>query len=101
MYNVHMVLTFTWDDEKNRENVRKHGVSFDEAATVFENFPLEVYFDPDYSGSGDRYIAVGFSNKGRVLLVVHCENPAGTEIRIISARRAGKKERDSVFGGAT
>ncbi len=96
-----MVLTFTWDEKKNRENVRKHGVSFVEAATVFENFPLEVYFDPDHSESHDRYIAVGFSNKGRVLLVVHCENPTGTEIRIISARRAVKKERDSVFGGAT
>jgi len=101
MYNVHMLVTFVWDDGKNHENVRKHGISFEEAATVFENFPLEVYFDPDHSEHEDRYIALGFSNNGRVLLVVHCENPTGSEIRIISARRATKRERDSGFGGAT
>lgn len=93
-----MKLTFVWDEEKNRENLRNHGVDFEEAATVFGNFPLEIFFDPDHSENEDRYIAVGFSDKQRILLVVHCENAAGTEIRIISARKASNKERDTVFG---
>jgi len=94
-----MTLRFIWDEEKNRENIRKHKVSFDEAKTVFLNFPLEVFHDPDHSLEEDRYVAVGFSNRGRGLLVVHCENPKGTEIRIISARKAKRAEVKAIFGG--
>ncbi len=100
MYNVHIVVRFVWDDDKNRENIKKHGISFEEAKTIFFNTPLEIFYDPDHSQSEDRYIAVGMSEKGRMLLVVHCENPSGTEIRIISARKATKKEQQTVFGGA-
>ena len=99
MYNVHMTLRFIWDENKNKENIKKHGVSFEEAQTIFLNFPLEVFHDPEHSDSEDRYIAVGFSGKGHVLLVVHCENAKGTEIRIISARRTSKQETQSIFGG--
>ncbi len=67
---------------------------------MFFNFPLEVFHDPDHSLEEDRYIAVGFSNRGRGLLVVHCENTKGTEIRIISARKAKRAEVRSIFGGA-
>ncbi|HUH02402.1 MAG TPA: BrnT family toxin [Kofleriaceae bacterium] len=94
-----MKIRFVWDEEKDRQNQKKHGVSFEEAATVFGNFPLEVYYDPDHSEAEDRYIAVGYSNQERVLLVVHCENQRGTEIRLISARKATRRERDSAFGG--
>ena len=94
-----MILRFDWSKEKNQENVKKHGVSFEEAATIFSNFPLEIFYDPQHSMSEDRYIAVGFSNKGRVLLVVHCENKLGTIVRIITARKATRKERLSAFGG--
>lgn len=98
MYNVHMNLKFHWDESKNSENKKKHGVSFEEASTIFLNFPLEGFFDPDHSTQEDRYIAVGFSHRQRLLLVVHCENSKGTLIRIISARKVTKKERTSFFG---
>lgn len=99
MYNVHMSLRFVWDENKNQENIKKHGVSFEEAKTVFLNFPLEVFHDPENSKDEERYIAVGFSERGRVLLVVQCENPKGTEIRIISARKTTKQETQNIFGG--
>ena len=99
MYNVHMNIRFLWDEGKSRENRKKHGVSFEEAVTIFQNFPLEIFFDPEHSKKEDRYVAVGFSSKGRILLVVHCENKSGTVIRIISARKATKKEISTAFGG--
>jgi len=95
----YMKLAFTWDENKNASNKQKHGVSFEEASTIFNGSPLEIFEDPDHSDAEDRYIAVGFSDKARALIVVHCENSVGTEIRIISARKATKKERTEVFGG--
>lgn len=99
MYIVNMSLRFVWDEIKNKENIKKHGVSFTEAKTIFLNFPLEIFHDPENSRNDERYIAVGFSHKARVLLVVHCENATGTEIRIISARKTTKHERLDIFGG--
>jgi len=96
-----MGVKFQWDSKKAKENKAKHGVSFEEASTVFMSFPVEVFFDPENSAGEDRYIAVGFSEKKRILLVVHCENLKGTEIRIISARKASKKEQKTIFGGIT
>jgi uncharacterized DUF497 family protein len=92
-------IKFVWDEKKAQENLKKHRVSFEEAKTIFFNFPLEVFFDPEHSQDQDRYIAFGFSDLGRVLLVVHLENSKGTEIRIISARKATKNEAKQVFGG--
>jgi uncharacterized DUF497 family protein len=99
-YNVHMLVRLSWDPKKDRENQRKHGVSFQEAASIFHHVPLEVFHDPDHSDDEERLIAAGFSDRARVLLVVHCENHTGTEIRIISARKATRKERATLFGGA-
>lgn len=99
MYNVNMNIEFAWDQAKELINIRKHSISFDEASTIFMNSPLEIFFDPDHSADEDRYIAVGFSQKNRCLIVVHCENISGTQIRIISARRATKREQHKVFGG--
>jgi uncharacterized DUF497 family protein len=99
MYNVHMKVRFTWDERKNRENRRKHGVSFEEASSIFSNVPFDVFHDPDHSTEEERYIAVGFSVRQRMLLVVHCENDVGTEIRIISARKASRQEQRTLFGG--
>ncbi len=99
MYDVHMTLRFVWDEDKNRSNQRKHGVSFEEASTIFTNFPIEVFYDPDHSITEPRYIAIGVSEKHRFLLVVHCENRNGAEIRIISARKATRRERLGAFGG--
>ncbi|OGQ90069.1 MAG: hypothetical protein A2289_13540 [Deltaproteobacteria bacterium RIFOXYA12_FULL_58_15] len=93
-----MHVRFVWDEDKNRENQRKHRVSFEEAVTIFAGLPLEVFYDPDHSTDEDRYIAVGVSEKSRVLLVVHCENETGSVVRVISARKATKQEQNSAFG---
>ena len=92
-------LAFVWDEAKNLENIKKHGVSFPEASTIFGRIPYEIYNDPDHSENEHRYLAIGFSDKARALLVSHTENATGTEIRIISARKATKQERDDAFGG--
>ena len=82
---------FHWDFHKAAENRRKHGISFEEAATAFDD-PLAVTFpDPDHSENEDRWIMIGLSAFGRTLVVVHVER--GPVIRIISARRADRRER--------
>ncbi len=92
-------VRFVWDEVKNAENFKKHGVDFAEASSVFDRLPLEIFHDPDHSIAEHRYIALGFSANGRALFVSHTENATGTEIRIISARKATKKERTEAFGG--
>lgn len=88
-----MSLTFEWDEEKADENVRKHRVSFDEAKTVF-NDPFSVTIDdPDHSSDEHRYIDIGLSSKERLIVVSYCER--GEIIRIISSRKAKKKEQRS------
>ena len=85
-------INFQWDEDKNRENVRKHKVSFDEAQTVFLDENAIRFFDPDHSEDEDRFIMLGMSFKLRVLLVCHCYRDDDTIIRIISARKADKHE---------
>jgi uncharacterized DUF497 family protein len=86
-----MALTFEWHEEKAKENLRKHKVSFEEAKTVF-NDPLSITIaDPKHSADEDRYIDIGLSVKGQVLVVVCTEQ--GSNIRIISCRKATKAER--------
>ena len=85
-------VKFEWDEEKSIENQRTHGVSFEEAGTVFQDPNASVYFDEDHSVKEERFIIVGFSIKIRVLMVVHCLREEGEIIRIISARKATKKE---------
>jgi uncharacterized DUF497 family protein len=103
MYNVHMVslgaVKFVWDETKNAANKRKHGISFDEALTVFFSAPLLVFHDPEHSEDEERYIAFGISASTRVLAVVHCESESGKIVRIISARKATKLEQKKFFGG--
>ena len=91
-------VTFDWDEEKNALNKKKHGISFEEAITIFFSAPLFVFHDPDHSANEDRFIAFGFSAANRILAVVHCENESGNLVRIISARRATKKEQKKLFG---
>ena len=86
-----MSLTFEWDEEKAKRNVRKHKVSFEEASTVFAD-PLSLTIpDPLHSEEEDRFVTMGMSIKGRLLVVVHTER--GDIIRIISARLATPRER--------
>lgn len=85
------MLKFTWDETKAATNLAKHGISFEEAATVFGD-PLAISFDdPDHSSEEHRLLTFGVSEKHRVLLVVNVER--GRTIRIISARKATKHER--------
>jgi len=84
-------MRFEWDREKARENLRKHGVSFDEATTIFYG-PLSATFDdPDHSAGEQRFITVGHSSRGRLLVASHTER--GGVVRIISARAATAGER--------
>lgn len=86
-----MAPTFAWDPEKARVNEEKHGVSFEEAITVFrDRLSLEAP-DPGHSDAEDRFIAIGMSVPRRLLVVVHMER--GDTIRIISARPATRRER--------
>lgn len=87
-------LRFEWDSVKAAANFRKHGVSFDEARTVFEDDEALVMADPDHSADEDRWVLLGMSGAARVLVVVHCERAAGTVMRLISARKADREERD-------
>jgi hypothetical protein len=84
-------MQFEWDPEKAKRNYRKHGVSFEEAVTVFYD-PLSATFDdPDHSDEEQRYITIGYSSQGRLLVVGHTER--GEIVRVISARRATAHER--------
>lgn len=85
-------LRFEWDTKKASSNERKHGVTFDEAKSVFSDENALVIPDPDHSQAEDRFIILGMSSHDRALVVVHCFREEGAVIRIISARRAGTKE---------
>jgi uncharacterized protein len=84
-------MDFEWDPEKAAANLAKHGVAFPEAATVFGD-PLAItYSDPDHSDDEDRFLTFGHSSEGHLLIVSHTDR--GRHTRIISARRATRKER--------
>jgi len=85
-------LSFEWDEGKNVANQRKHGVSFEEACTVFSDDLARLIPDPDHSEGEERYILMGVSAELRLLTVCHCERDSDI-IRIISARKADKSER--------
>lgn len=86
-------LRFEWDPAKASANLRKHGVAFEEARTVFEDAEALLIPDPDHSVGEERFILLGLSAALRVLVVMHCERQDGDVIRIISARKADRGER--------
>ncbi len=86
-----MELTFEWDEEKAKANLKKHKVSFEEAKTVFNDPFLWTFPDPEHSESEERYINIGRSARGRVLVVIHTER--GSNIRLISCCKATANER--------
>ena len=87
------MIRFDWDKRKNKANVKKHGVSFEEAQGVFFDEDALIYDDPDHSDDEDRFLIIGKSFKRRILFVCHCFQPEDSVIRIISARKATSKER--------
>ena len=88
-------LSFEWNERKAAENIKKHGVSFDEAKSVFVDERAKLIDDPDHSYNEDRFVILGISSVLRMLLVCHCYRSDGNVIRIISARKASAKESKS------
>ena len=90
-------MELEWDEEKNAANVQKHGVSFEEASTVFGDPLSDTFDDPDHSAEEYRFITTGRSEKGRVVIVAHTDRD--DRIRIISARELTRQERRSYEEG--
>jgi uncharacterized DUF497 family protein len=86
------MITFEWDQAKAASNQKKHGVSFEEARSVFYDEFAVQFFDEENSESEDRFLMLGLSDEARLLIVCHCERDHANVIRIISARKATKKE---------
>jgi len=92
-----MSVEFEWDENKAAINLSKHGVSFDEAKTVFDD-PLFVdFYDPDHSYNEHRYIIIGQSQQGRLLIVSYVERE--NVIHLVSAREVTRREREAYEGG--
>ncbi|MCA2621906.1 MULTISPECIES: BrnT family toxin [unclassified Microcystis] len=90
-------MQFDWDKNKAARNLSKHGVSFEEAKTVFDD-PLYVdFYDPDHSESEERYLIVGESDRGRLLIVSYTERE--DSVRLISAREVTRTEREAYEEG--
>ena len=92
------MIKFEWDPRKDRANQKKHGVSFEEAQSVFFDENAVQFYDEDHSEREDRFIMLGLSIRSRILVVCHCERESGDVIRIISARKATKSE-SKYYGG--
>jgi len=91
-------LKFTWDENKALTNEQKHGVSFEEAKTVFYDNYARLIADPDSSQKEERFLLIGLSSRLRLLLVCHCYRETGKQLRIISARKANKSEQKQYEG---
>ena len=90
-------LQFEWDKRKEKTNIKKHGVSFEEAQAVFFDENAIQFFDPDHSDDEDRFILLGISFKLRILVVCHCFRESEEIIRIISARKADDDEENEYW----
>ncbi len=87
------VIRFVWDEAKAKANLKKHGISFEEATTVFADENGRLKHDPDHSDTEDRFILLGFSSKLKLLVVCHVYRDNDNVIRLISARKANRNER--------
>ena len=85
-------IEFAWDKRKARSNLTKHGVSFEEAQSVFLDESARLIDDPDHSEEEDRFLLLGYSFRARCLIVSHCYRESDSVIRLISARRATAQE---------
>jgi len=90
--------TFNWDDEKNKQNIVKHGITFNEASTVFDDDDAIFIRDDAHSQEEERFSVIGFSERLRLLMVCHCYRNCDMVVRIISARKASKTE-ELLYGG--
>ena len=86
------MIKFEWDPPKAEANIKKHKISFDEAKSVFyDEFAIQ-FFDEEHSSNEERFLMLGMSVHSKLLIVCHCEREGGETIRIISARKATKRE---------
>ena len=90
---------FDWDENKNRINLEKHGITFEEASTVFFDDRAILFDDPEHSIDEDRFLLLGMSETAKGCIVCHCYRESDTVIRIISARQATKKEEERYVRG--
>lgn len=90
---------FDWDENKNRINLEKHGITFEEASTVFFDERAILFDDPEHSIDEDRFLLLGMSETAKVCIVCHCYRESDTVIRIISARQATRKEEQRYVRG--
>ena len=90
---------FDWDENKNRINLEKHGITFEEASTVFFDDRAILFDDPEHSIDEDRFLLLGISETAKVCIVCHCYRESNTVIRIISARQATRKEEQRYVRG--
>ena len=90
---------FDWDNNKNQKNQKKHGISFEEASTVFFDEGAILFDDPDHSEEEDRFLLLGISEAANICMVCHCYRESDTVIRIISARKATRKEEERYARG--
>jgi uncharacterized protein len=86
------MIKFEWDTIKANSNIKKHGISFEEAQSVFYDEFAVQFFDNNHQDAENRFLMLGFSDKARILIVCHCERNDDSSIRIISARKATKTE---------
>ena len=93
------MIKFEWDKTKNILNIKKHGIDFNEAATVFLDGEALLIEDEKHSNEEDRFVLLGFSQKANLLIVCHCYRANDEVIRIISARKATKNETKQYFDG--
>lgn len=93
MYNINMnKIEFEWDDNKAQINIEKHGVTFEEASTVFADENAILFDDPEHSEVEERFMLLGISGQAKMLIVCHCYRGDDNIIRIISARKATRNE---------
>jgi len=90
---------FDWDENKNRINLEKHGITFEEASTVFFDERAILFDDPEHSIDEDRFLLLGMSETAKVCIVCHCYRESDTVIRITSARQATRKEEQRYVRG--
>lgn len=95
------MILFEWDEAKAVANLKKHQVSFDEAKSIFfDEFGVQ-FFDDEQSSDEERFLMLGMSSRANLLIVCHCERDHGAAIRIVSARKATKRESAFYRGGHT
>ena len=92
------MLSFEWDENKNATNIKKHKINFEEASTVFLDDEAILIEDPDHSDEAeDRFLLLGMSFNAKILIVCHCYRNNDETIRLISARKANKREIKQYF----